>query len=79
MRGTALGLASGVGRVGSIVGPSVTGALVTAGIAYPWGFYFFSGVAVLAVVAMAAVPRRLETEEELRERRLHRETQEVGR
>lgn len=79
VRGTALGLASGVGRVGSIVGPSVTGALVTAGIAYPWGFYFFSGVAVLAVVAMATVPRRLETEEELRERRLHRETQEVGR
>ena len=42
VRGTALGLASGIGRVGSIVGPAITGALVTAGVAYPWGFYFFS-------------------------------------
>ncbi len=60
IRGTALGLASGVGRLGSIVGPAITGTLVTAGIAYPWGFYFFSGVAVLAVLAMAVVPRGLE-------------------
>ena len=64
VRGTALGLASGVGRLGSIVGPAITGALVTAGIAYPWGFYVFSGVAVLAVLAMIAVPRRLEQEGE---------------
>ncbi len=79
VRGTALGLASGIGRVGSIVGPSVTGALVTAGIAYPWGFYFFSGVAVLAVAAMATVPRHLETAEEHRERLLHTKTQEAVR
>ena len=49
IRGTALGMASGVGRVGAIVGPSVSGALVTAGISYPWGFYAFSLAAVLAV------------------------------
>lgn len=60
VRGTAMGLASGIGRVGSIVGPAVTGALLTAGLAYPWGFYFFSLVALLAVAAMAVVPRRLE-------------------
>lgn len=60
VRGTALGLASGIGRVGSIVGPAITGALVTAGVAYPWGFYFFSAVALLAVAAMAVIPRRLE-------------------
>ena len=60
IRGTALGLASGIGRVGSIVGPAVTGALVTADLAYPWGFYFFAGVALLAVVAMVVVPRGLE-------------------
>lgn len=63
VRGTALGLASGIGRVGSIVGPTITGALVTAGIAYPWGFYFFSAVGLLAVAAMAAVPRSLERSE----------------
>jgi MFS family permease len=61
IRGTALGLASGLGRVGSIVGPAVTGALLTAGLGYPWGFYFFCAVAVLAVVAMLVVPRGLET------------------
>jgi AAHS family benzoate transporter-like MFS transporter len=56
IRGTALGVAAGVGRVGAIVGPSLGGALVTAGIAYPWGFYTFTLAAVLAVLALATVP-----------------------
>lgn len=56
LKGTALGLSAGVGRVGAIVGPSITGALVAAGIAYPWGFYVFAGAAVLAVGALALVP-----------------------
>ena len=58
-RGTAIGMASAVGRIGAIVGPFITGTLVTAGIAYPWGFYLFA-VAVVAVfgfVAMAIVPK----------------------
>ena len=50
IRGTALGVAAGVGRVGAIVGPSLGGTLVTAGVAYPWGFYAFTLVAVLAVL-----------------------------
>jgi AAHS family benzoate transporter-like MFS transporter len=60
IRGTALGMASGVGRVGAIVGPSVGGALVTAGIAYPGGFYAFAVAALLAVVALATVPAHME-------------------
>jgi MFS family permease len=56
IRGTALGVAAGVGRVGAIVGPSVGGALVTAGVAYPWGFYAFAVAALLAVVTLATVP-----------------------
>ena len=60
VRGTALGLAAGVGRVGAIVGPSLGGALVTAGIAYPWGFYAFVVAALVAVVALATVPARME-------------------
>ena len=56
VRGTALGMAAGVGRVGAIVGPSLGGALVTAGIAYPWGFYAFAAAAVLALAALATVP-----------------------
>ena len=66
IRGTALGLASGIGRVGSIVGPAVTGALVTAGLGYPWGFYFFCAVALLAVGAMIVVPRGMEQREAAR-------------
>jgi MFS family permease len=60
IRGTALGLASGVGRVGSIVGPAITGALVANDLGYPWGFYFFGVVALIAVLAMVVVPRHLE-------------------
>ncbi|NED76452.1 aromatic acid/H+ symport family MFS transporter [Streptomyces sp. SID9944] len=58
VRGTALGSASGIGRIGSIVGPSITGALVTAGIGHPWGFYFFAAVAVLGFAAVLTLPRR---------------------
>ncbi|MEU6476448.1 aromatic acid/H+ symport family MFS transporter [Streptomyces sp. NPDC047017] len=57
IRGTALGSASGIGRLGSIVGPSVAGALVTAGIGHPWGFYFFAAVAVFGFAAVLVLPR----------------------
>ncbi|WP_231263327.1 MFS transporter [Nocardioides alpinus] len=60
IRGTALGMAAGVGRVGAIVGPSLGGALVTAGIAYPWGFYAFAVAALVAVAALATVPATME-------------------
>ncbi|GGL62082.1 MFS transporter [Streptomyces fumigatiscleroticus] len=63
VRGTALGSASGIGRIGSIVGPSITGALVASGIGHPWGFYFFAAVAVLGFLAVLSLPaRREETE-----------------
>ncbi len=55
-RGTAMGLTSGIGRLGSIAGPAVTGALVANGLGHPWGFYFFALVAVLAVLALLIVP-----------------------
>lgn len=56
LRATALGFAAGVGRVGAIAGPAVTGGLVAAGIAYPWGFYVFAAAGALAVLALVAVP-----------------------
>ena len=61
IRGTALGMAAGVGRVGAIVGPFIGGALVTAGISYPWGFYAFAIAALLAVLALATVPAHMRT------------------
>ncbi|WP_142057275.1 aromatic acid/H+ symport family MFS transporter [Pseudarthrobacter sp. B4EP4b] len=57
LRATALGFAAGVGRVGAIAGPALTGGLVAAGIAYPWGFYVFAAAGALAVAALLAVPR----------------------
>ena len=62
IRGTALGMAAGVGRVGAIVGPFLGGALVTAGVAYPWGFFVFAFAAVLAVLALLTVPAHLDHE-----------------
>jgi MFS transporter, AAHS family, benzoate transport protein len=59
VRGTAFGMASGVGRLGAIVGPFLGGALVTAGLAYPWGFYAFAIAALLAVAALALVPAHM--------------------
>jgi MFS transporter, AAHS family, benzoate transport protein len=53
VRATALGWSAGAGRVGAIVGPVVTGALVTAGIAFPWGFYVFAVVGALGAVALS--------------------------
>jgi AAHS family benzoate transporter-like MFS transporter len=56
-RGTALGTASAVGRVGAIAGPVLGGVLLTAGLAYPWGFYIFALVALIGALCIAAVNR----------------------
>ena len=57
IRGTALGITSGVGRLGAIVGPLITGVFVSAGIARPWGFWFFALAAFLGLAAMLVAPR----------------------
>ncbi|TCK20772.1 MFS transporter [Pseudonocardia endophytica] len=57
-RASALGAASGIGRLGAISGPLIAGSLVAAGIAYPWGFYVFAAVALAGAVAIVAVRRR---------------------
>ncbi|MGY1722668.1 MFS transporter [Blastococcus sp. SYSU DS0533] len=58
VRATALGWSAGAGRIGAIVGPVLTGALVTAGIAFPWGFYLFAVVGGLGAVALSTARRR---------------------
>ncbi|GAB3319154.1 aromatic acid/H+ symport family MFS transporter [Geodermatophilus aquaeductus] len=58
VRATALGWSAGAGRIGAIVGPVVTGALVTAGIAFPWGFYVFAVVGALGAVALSVTRAR---------------------
>ena len=58
VRATALGWSAGAGRIGAIVGPVVTGALVTAGLAFPWGFYVFAVVGVLGAIALSGARAR---------------------
>ena len=57
MRAAGVGWTAGVGRLGAICGPLVGGALLTAGIAYPWGFLVFALVGALGAVAAWIVPR----------------------
>ncbi len=56
-RGTAMGAASGIGRAGAISGPLIGGWLLTVGLAYPWGFYVFAGVAAIGAACIALVNR----------------------
>jgi MFS family permease len=56
-RGTALGWAAGIGRIGAICGPLIGGFLLGAGLAVPWGFYAFALVGLLGAVFIALVPR----------------------
>jgi AAHS family benzoate transporter-like MFS transporter len=53
VRASALGWAAGVGRVGAITGPVIGGALLSAGHAFPWGFYVFAVVGALGALALA--------------------------
>lgn len=57
-RATGLGWAAGIGRIGAICGPLLGGAMLSAGIAYPWGFYAFAVVGALAAVAICGVRSR---------------------
>lgn len=56
VRGTALGFAAGIGRLGAIAGPAITGTLVALDLAYPGGFYLFAIAALISVVSIAAIP-----------------------
>ncbi|MEV0082477.1 MFS transporter [Saccharopolyspora sp. NPDC050642] len=62
-RATGLGWSAGIGRIGAICGPLLGGAMLTAGIAYPWGFYAFAVVGVLGALGAAAVGRPATAEE----------------
>ncbi|MDT0352546.1 MFS transporter [Pseudonocardia charpentierae] len=56
-RATAVGAASGFGRLGAISGPLIGGWLLTAGLAYPWGFYIFAVVAAIGALSIMLVNR----------------------
>ena len=64
VRATALGMSAGVGRLGAISGPIIGGTLLTAGLAYPWGFFAFAAVGALGGLALTGT----RTRQDLRER-----------
>jgi MFS family permease len=57
-RATGLGWTAGVGRLGAISGPILGGALLSAGLGFPWGFYAFAVVGALGAVAVGLVEKR---------------------
>lgn len=56
MRSTAIGLASGVGRMGAIVGPTFGGVLLTLNLPVQMNFLFFAIPGLIAALAFAFVP-----------------------
>lgn len=56
MRSTAIGLASGVGRMGAIVGPTFGGILLTLKLPVEMNFLFFAIPGVIAALAFLFVP-----------------------
>lgn len=60
VRGTALGITTGVGRLGAVTGPTIGGILLSSGLGNPWVFGFFGAVAVVGGLACLAVPSRRE-------------------
>lgn len=59
LRGTALGWALGVGRIGAVAAPQVGGLLLAAGLGVNSNFLAFAGAAAIAAVLLAAIGIKL--------------------
>ncbi len=57
-RATALGVSTGVGRLGAVAGPLVGGYLIASGLGLGWNFLAFAAVALVGALAAVAVPSR---------------------
>ncbi|WP_199487276.1 MFS transporter [Actinomadura spongiicola] len=58
VRGTALGLTTGIGRLGAVTGPTIGGVLLSNGLDNPWVFGFFGAIAILGGLACVVIPAR---------------------
>lgn len=63
VRGTALGLTTGIGRLGAVAGPTVAGALLATGLGNAWLFGFFGLIAVVGGLACLTVPKRVDADD----------------
>lgn len=57
-RATALGVSTGIGRLGAVAGPLVGGLLIGSGLGLGWNFLAFAAVALVGALAAVAVPPR---------------------
>jgi AAHS family benzoate transporter-like MFS transporter len=57
-RATALGVSTGIGRLGAVAGPLVGGYLIASGLGLGWNFAAFAAVALVGALAALAVPPR---------------------
>lgn len=59
LRGTALGWALGVGRIGAVAAPQVGGLLLAAGLGVNSNFLAFAGAAAVAAILLAAIGAKI--------------------
>ena len=52
---TGMGLTAGIGRFGAIIGPAITGWMISTGNGYPGVFIFYAGAAVVAMIAVLLI------------------------
>lgn len=60
-RGTALGLAVGLGRLGGVCGPILAGLIMSSALGSNWAYYAFAFAGVAAAVLVSSVPRANKT------------------
>lgn len=60
-RATAAGWALSFARVGAIMGPIIGGWIAGSVLGFAWNFYVFAGVALLAAVCLALIPKKKPT------------------
>lgn len=52
---TGMGMTAGIGRFGAIIGPAITGWMISTGNGYPGVFIFYAAAALLAVVMVLLI------------------------
>ncbi|VWC57367.1 MFS transporter [Burkholderia lata] len=56
-RGSAIGTAQGLGRIGSVLGPMIGGWVVGSNLGHQWNFYVFAIPSVIAAVVVTQIPK----------------------
>ncbi|VWB14173.1 MFS transporter [Burkholderia lata] len=56
-RGSAIGTAQGLGRIGSVLGPMIGGWVVGSSLGHQWNFYVFAIPSLIAAVVVTQIPK----------------------